>query len=87
MNANGNYRKNEKSFKNTQIGDLTVVYETSHLKAITTICEVVNKFEENGEILIEFQKQIDFKNYLHIEAMKATTALIECSLYISIEAH
>lgn len=79
LNPNGNRRKNEESFKDIQIGDLIVAYETGQVKAITAVCEVVDKFEENSEILIDFQKKIDFKTYLYIDAIKASPALSKCS--------
>lgn len=79
LNPDGSQRKNKENFKNIQIGDLVVAYETGQLKSITSVCEVIGKEEKNNEILIEFKKKIDFNTYLHIDVMKAKLSLSKCS--------
>ncbi len=78
LNTNGNRRKIESCFKNIKIGDMVVSYETGNLKSITALCEVVEKFEKNGEVFIEFKKTRDFDNYLYIDSLKEAEELIKC---------
>jgi len=80
LNSNGNMRKNEGSFRNINIGDMVVAYETGKLKSITALCEVVEKLEENLEIFIEFKKISDFDTYLDIDSMKEAEGLIDCGV-------
>jgi hypothetical protein len=56
LNPDGNKRKNPRCFNEIKIGDLVVAYETGEVRAITTLCRVVDKYEEDNEIFVEFQK-------------------------------
>ncbi|WP_079914142.1 HNH endonuclease [Paenibacillus sp. 32352] len=80
LNSNGNRRKNELCFKYIQIGDKALAYETGTTKAITTICQVVDKYEENGEILIEFRKISDYDLFLELDSMKTINELVDCDI-------
>jgi len=77
-NPNGNKRKNEICFKSIQIGDFVVAYETGEIKAITAICRVMDKYEKDDEILVDFQKTRDFEAFLDLNAMRATKTLNDC---------
>jgi len=79
LNNNGNWRKNESCFKGIRKGDMVVAYETGVHKAITTICKVVDRIEDNNKISIEFQKVKDYHTYLDIDTMKQSEELIECN--------
>lgn len=80
MSSNGNRRKNEVCFTDIQIGDLVVGYETGNLKAITTICKVTDKYIENDEIFVEFQKIRDFESSLKLEDLKEYKDLHDCEV-------
>jgi predicted HNH restriction endonuclease len=80
LNSNGNRRKNEGCFKSIQIGDMALAYETGSTKAITTICQVVDKYEKNEEILVEFQKMRDFNLFLELDFMKGINSLSGCDV-------
>src|SRR5690606_19093868 len=47
FNPDGNKRKNPRCFNEIKEGDLVVAYETGEIRAITTLCKVVNKYEED----------------------------------------
>ncbi len=79
-NPNGSKRKNENCFKSIQIGDLVVAYETGDTKAITTICRVIAKYEENDETMVDFQKTRDFNVLLDLDYMKEMKALSDCQV-------
>jgi predicted HNH restriction endonuclease len=80
LNPNGNKRKNEVCFKGIKIGDQVVSYETGQIKAITAICEVVDKYEEDNEIFIVFKKTRDYYKYLDINSMKEVDELSDCEI-------
>jgi predicted HNH restriction endonuclease len=80
INPNGSKRKNESCFKSIQIGDMVLAYETGLNKAITTICQVANKYEENEEIIVEFQKKKDFNIYLNLDSLRAMNQLNNCQV-------
>ncbi|RIW27624.1 HNH endonuclease [Bacillus salacetis] len=79
LNPNGNKRKNENCFKSIKVDDLVVAYETGDVKAITAICKVIDKYEDNAELIIEFEKIKDFEVYLTINSMKGSKDLEECN--------
>ncbi|MCK1997495.1 EVE domain-containing protein [Psychrobacillus psychrodurans] len=80
LNDNGNSRKNPSCFNDIKIGDLAVAYETGDVRAITTLCKVVDKFEENNEIFVEFQKTRDYENALDWDVLKETKELEDCEV-------
>ncbi|WP_340392868.1 HNH endonuclease signature motif containing protein [Paenibacillus sp. FSL E2-0190] len=80
LNPNGSRRKNEKCFKSIQIGDFVVAYETGDTKAITTICQVIDKYEENDEIIVNFQKMRDFNVFLDLDLMRKMKSLSDCQV-------
>ncbi|WP_278739575.1 HNH endonuclease [Paenibacillus macerans] len=80
LNPNGSKRKNENCFKSIQIGDLVVAYETGDTKTITTICRVIDKYEENNEIMVDFQKMRDFNVFLDLDSMREMKTLRDCQV-------
>jgi 5-methylcytosine-specific restriction endonuclease McrA len=78
MNPTGSKRKFESCFKEAQIGDLVLAYETRGIKAITAICEIVGKHEVNKEININFQKIRDFNMSLDLDSLKKINNLSDC---------
>lgn len=75
LNENGNKRKNPRCFNDIKVGDWAVAYETGEVRAITTICKVVDKYCEGDEILVEFQKTKDYENPLGWELLKESKEL------------
>ncbi|MGM0789915.1 HNH endonuclease [Bacillus infantis] len=78
LNPDGNKRKNPKCFNEINVGDLVFAYETGEIRAITTLCRVVNKYEEDNELFVEFQKIQDYENVLEWDILKETKALDDC---------
>lgn len=83
INTEGNLKKNPRCFSTIKKGDLVLAYETGEVRAITTICKVVNKFEEDNEVFIKFQKIIDYKNVLPWELLKQRKELDDCEVVYS----
>jgi predicted HNH restriction endonuclease len=82
LNPNGNPRKNERCFNDIKIGDLVVAYETKFLKAITTVCRVVDKSEEDNQAIVVFQKIEDYENPLEWDALKENKELEDCDVVL-----
>lgn len=82
LNPNGNKRKNEGCFNDIKIGDLAVAYETQDVKAITAVCRVVDKYNEDNEIFVEFQKIEDYENVLEWDVLKDNKALVDCDVVL-----
>jgi hypothetical protein len=80
FNPDGNKRKNPRCFNEIKVGDLVVAYETGAIRAISTLCKVVDKYEENDEIFVEFQKIRDFENALEWDVLKKSKKLEECEV-------
>jgi len=80
LNSNGNRKKKESCFNDIKIGDLAVSYETGNLKAITSVCKVIDKYKEDNKLLIEFQKVNEFLKPLDLEILKTTKALEDCEV-------
>lgn len=80
LNADGSRRQVVSSFKMIAKDDLAVAYETGTVKAITTLCKVVDKWEEDGEIQIEFQKIRDFQNGATLQFLKELKELEDCQV-------
>ncbi|MFD0619679.1 HNH endonuclease [Paenibacillus sp. GCM10027629] len=80
INPNGGKRKNEGCFKNIQVGDLVLAYETGDIKAITAICQVIDKYEQDNEIIVDFQKTRDFNVFLDLDSMKEMNDLSDCQV-------
>ncbi|WPC42385.1 HNH endonuclease [Clostridium sp. JS66] len=80
LNEDGSKRKNQSCFENINIGDKVVAYETGQIDAITAICEVVNKQDKDGEIIVEFRKTIDLENFLSLDKMKVEKELEDCKV-------
>jgi 5-methylcytosine-specific restriction endonuclease McrA len=75
LNPDGNRRKNPRCFNEIKVGDLVVAYETGAIRAISTLCRVVDKYEENDEIVVEFQKIRDYENALEWDVLKNSKKL------------
>jgi hypothetical protein len=82
LNPKGNKRKNEGCFKDIKIGDLVVAYETQTVKAITAVCRVVDKYEEDNEIFVEFQKIEDYEKALEWDILKENKELLDCDVIL-----
>lgn len=81
LNEDGGKRKNESCFQSINIGDKVVAYETGKTKAITTICIVVDKYEnDDGEVFVEFEKLRDFDKFLTLNEMKDNNSLSDCDV-------
>lgn len=80
LNPNGSKRKNENCFKGIQIGDLVVAYDTGKTKAITAICRVIDKYEDNDEIIVNFQKTMGFNVFLDLDSMREMKTLSDCQV-------
>ncbi|MED1646024.1 HNH endonuclease [Brevibacillus agri] len=80
VNSDGSKRKNESCFKSIQIGDFAVAYETGETKAITAICRVIDKYEENDEIIVDIQKTRDFNVFLDLDSMREMKTLNDCQV-------
>ncbi|GAB6180364.1 hypothetical protein JCM14036_16830 [Desulfotomaculum defluvii] len=80
LNEDGDKRKNQSCFQNINIGDKVLAYETGEIKAITAICVVIGKYEENDEILVEFQILKRFEKFLTLDKMKTNQKLSDCSV-------
>lgn len=78
FNPDGNKRKNPRCFNEIKVGDLVVAYETGDVRAITTLCRVVDKYEEDDETFVEFQKIEDYKNVLELETLIVSKELEDC---------
>ncbi|MBU8915112.1 HNH endonuclease [Bacillus sp. FJAT-29953] len=78
FNDDGNKRKNPRCFQEIEVGDFALAYETGEVREITTICKVVNKFEDDNGISVEFQKIRDYENGLGWESLKKSKALEDC---------
>lgn len=74
-NPDGNKRKNPKCFEEIKVGDLVVAYETGQVKAISTLCKVVDKYEDDNEIFVEFQKVREFNTVLKWDALRRAEGL------------
>lgn len=80
LTEDGKKRKNPLCFKNIQIGDNVLAYETGE-KAITAICNVVDKKnEENDEINVVFEKRKSFDDFLTLDQMKNSEILEGCGV-------
>ncbi|WP_430789132.1 HNH endonuclease [Virgibacillus flavescens] len=77
---NGNRRKNENCFKDIKVGDCVIAYATGGERAITTLCKVIEKYEENDAIEVEFQKIRDYENTLKLETLKESIELEDCEV-------
>ncbi|WP_226536417.1 HNH endonuclease [Fictibacillus halophilus] len=82
LNPNGNKRKNERAFEDIKVGDFVVAYETGFVKAITSICKVVKKYEEKIEIFIDFQKIDNYEKGLDWEKLKDKKELKDCDIVL-----
>jgi len=80
LNSDRGKRKNEGCFKNIQIGDLVLAYETGETKAVTAICQVVDKYEEKNEIFVDFQKTRDFNIFLDLDTLRIMEKLSNCDI-------
>ncbi|WP_274482686.1 HNH endonuclease [Paenibacillus polymyxa] len=80
LNPNGSKRKNEICFKSIQIGDYVIAYETGKTKAITATCRVVDKYENDNVIKVNFQKNRDFESFLSLNTLITTKALSDCKV-------
>lgn len=80
LNPAGSKRKNEGCFRSIQIGDYVLAYETVDIKAITAICQVIDKYEQDNEILVDFQKVRDFNVFLGLDSMKEINGLSDCQV-------
>lgn len=80
FNPDGSKRKMESCFKSIKTGDLVLAYETGKTKAITAICQVVDKYQKNNEIIVEFQKSRDFNVYLNLDNMREINTLNDCDI-------
>lgn len=80
LNSEGRKRKKENCFKNIQIGGLVLAFETGGTRAITSICQVVDKYEKDNEIIIDFQKTRDFNEFLNLDCMKKKIELSDCKI-------
>ncbi len=80
LNADGSRRQVVSSFQNIAVSDLALAYETGAVKAITTLCKVVDKCEEDGEIQIEFQKIREFDNVATLQFLKEIEELKDCQI-------
>lgn len=80
FNPEGSKRKNPKCFEEIKVGDLVVAYETGQIKSISTLCKVVDKYEESDEIFVEFQKVREFDKYLGLDELKEAKQLEECEV-------
>lgn len=80
LNQDSSKRKNENCFNNIKTGDKVIVYETGAIKAITAVCEVVDKYEEGEELIVELKKKRDFQKYLTLDIMKEMKGLKECTI-------
>lgn len=80
LNPDGGKRKNEVCFRNIQIGDLVLAYETGWTKAITAVCQVINKYEQDNEIILDFQKKRDFNVFLDLDSMREMNELSDCQV-------
>lgn len=78
LNPDGKKRKNPRCFNEIKVGDLVVAYETGDVRAITTLCRVVDKYEEDDEIIVGFQKIEDYKNVLELDTLKESERLDDC---------
>ncbi|MFE8698260.1 HNH endonuclease [Cytobacillus sp. FJAT-53684] len=61
-------------------GDLVVAYETGEVRAITTLCKVADKYEEEDEIFVKFQKIRDYDNFLGLDILRESEALENCEV-------
>lgn len=80
FNPDGNKRKNPRCFQEIKEGDLVVAYETGEVRAITTLCKVVDKYEEDEEIFVEFQKIRDYENFLGLDILRESKELENCEV-------
>lgn len=80
LNEEGGKRRNQSCFESIKVGDQVLAYETGETKAITTICEVVNKNIEDDQIIIEFMKKRDFDRFITLEEMRANKSLKSCNI-------
>ncbi|MCM3163270.1 HNH endonuclease [Metabacillus litoralis] len=78
LNINGNKRKNPRCFREITVGDLAVAYETGDVRAITTICKVTDKYEEDHEISVEFRKISDYEFGLELDSLIKSRKLEDC---------
>ncbi len=78
FNVDGEKRKNPRCFNEIKVGDLAIAYETGDVRAITALCKVVDKYEEDDEIFVEFQKIEDYENVLNLETLKKSKELEDC---------
>ena len=79
-NENGNKRKNESSFKEIKVGDIAFAYETGEARAITALCKVIDKVEEDEKTFVEFQKISEYQNALEWDLLKETKELKGCDV-------
>lgn len=80
LNPDGSKRQVVSSFRHIAEGDLAVAYETGAVKAITTLCKAVDKWEEDGNIHIEFEKIRDFDNGATLQFLKSLKELEDCQV-------
>jgi hypothetical protein len=80
FNPDGNKRKNPRCFQEIKDEDWVFAYETGEVRAITTLCKVVDKYEEDDEIFVEFQKIRDYENVLELEILKESKKLEDCDV-------
>lgn len=80
LNESGNKRKISSCFIDIKVGDWAVAYETGEVMGITTLCKVIDKYDENDEIFVEFQKIRDYENALGWEILKDSKGLEECEV-------
>ena len=80
LSPDGSKRKNEVCFRSIQIGDFVLAYETVGTKAVTAICQVVDKYEENNEIMVDFQKTRDFNVFLDLDTLRIMDKLRNCDI-------
>lgn len=80
LNSNGTKRKYEKCFKNILVGDLVVAYETGDTMAITAICRVTDKYEENNKTMVTFEKIRGFNEFLDVDLIKGMEDLSDSNV-------
>lgn len=80
LSEEGKKRRNQSCFLRIMVGDEVLAYETGTTKAITTICKVIDKREENDEIIVKFEKCRDYEIFLTWDEMKSTKSLSDCNI-------
>lgn len=78
LNPDGKKRRNPRCFNEIKVGDLVVAYETGDVRSINTLCRVIEKYEEDDEIFVEFQKIEDYENVLELDTLKESEELSDC---------